>query len=256
MDISQSGPPASHETSQDLVEIRQEDAITVVEALTITESIPFSIGKSTLQRWAKVWSDQAKASPVKSVLVTNRDGSSYRLSRSDFEAWVIEQSQNKKPRETPEDLVRSHETSQDLARHQQISQDLMRPRDVPTRFKSELEGDQLLQRIQELEDQKKKLEEDNLHLKIDVGVRKELINRAKEEMTRIRNMTDDLLRENGALGYQIRQLAPPANKISIDAPPQQSGGQQLVPTEQQSDELDENRFVEEPSSPEPSPDQI
>ena len=196
------------------------------------------------------------ASPVKSVRVTNRDGTSYRVSRSDFEAWAIEQSQNKKPRETPEDLMMPHETSQGLARHQQASQDPARPREVPVRFKNELEGEQLLQHIKELEDEKKKLEEDNLHLKIDVGVRKELINRARDEMTRLRTMADQLLRENGALGYQIQQLAAPANKISIDAPASETDLQQSVPPSQESADWKGKQEFDEQRVPDQSDEQI
>jgi hypothetical protein len=134
-------------------------------------------------------------------------------------------------------------------------QDPGRPHEVTARFQNELEGDQLLQQIKELEDEKKKLEEDNLHLKIDVGVRRELINRAREEMTRLRTMADSLLRENGALGYQIQQLAAPANKIGIDAPHRQLNVQQSLPADSEQDDSKDTQAFDEPRLPDQSVDQ-
>jgi len=55
-----------------------------------------------------------------------------------------------------------------------------------------------------------------MHLKIDIGVRKQLLERAKEEMDGLRSVTNNLLRENGALQYQIHQLAPPAPKSQVE----------------------------------------
>ncbi len=75
--------------SQGEVEISQDAAITINEALIVAASVPFPIGKSTLQRWAKHWAEQGTASPVKCVLVTNRFGVSYRIDRDDFEAWAF-----------------------------------------------------------------------------------------------------------------------------------------------------------------------
>src|SRR3989337_4282180 len=83
----------SAETSRDAVEIRQDAAITIQEALIIAAEQSFPIGKSTLQRWAKVWAEHGAASSVKSVLVTNRAGSFYRLARDDFKAWLFDQQQ-------------------------------------------------------------------------------------------------------------------------------------------------------------------
>src|ERR1700694_264906 len=87
------------ETPRDAVEIRQDAAITIQEALIIAVEQSFPIGKSTLQRWAKAWADRGATSPVKSVLVTNRVGSAYRLDREDFKAWLFDQKQNMKPGE-------------------------------------------------------------------------------------------------------------------------------------------------------------
>lgn len=106
----------SPETPRGEVEIKQDAAITIGEALIIAAAVPFPLGKSTLQRWARHWAEQGAASPVKCVLVTNRFGASYRIDRDDFEAWVLEQAQNGKPHEVPEDLARSHETPRDLMR--------------------------------------------------------------------------------------------------------------------------------------------
>ncbi|MFM9942149.1 MAG: hypothetical protein ACKVP7_21910 [Hyphomicrobiaceae bacterium] len=53
-----------------------------------------------------------------------------------------------------------------------------------------------------------------MQLKIDLGVRKELLSRAREEMQMIQSRTDGLLRENGALQYQLAQLpAPNAGRL-------------------------------------------
>ena len=103
-------PP--HETPRDPVEIRQDAAITIQEALRIATEDEFAIGKSTLQRWAKVWGDKGAASPVKCVLVTSRFGSTYRFDRDDFRSWIFEQKQNMRPGETLRDPVRPLETSQ------------------------------------------------------------------------------------------------------------------------------------------------
>ena len=91
MEQPNEAPEAQPEVSQDLVEIRHEDAITINDALVLAAQISFTIGRSTLQRWAKVWHELGTASQVKCVLVTTRAGSIYKLDRQDFEAWVLEQ---------------------------------------------------------------------------------------------------------------------------------------------------------------------
>lgn len=209
--------------SQGEVEIAQDAAIAIGEALIVAASVPFPIGKSTLQRWAKHWAERGTASPVKCVLVTSRLGSSYRIDRGDFEAWAFEQAQNEKPAEVPQDLPRPQETQGDLARSHEASRDAKRPHETSQGAAGASDAD-LMARVKELED-------DNLQLRIDVGIRKELINRASEEMRGLRKTADMLLRENGALNYQLAQLeAPRAPKsigsgVSSDEPPntQESG---------------------------------
>jgi hypothetical protein len=186
---------ASHEASRGPIEIREEDAITIDQAIAIAADLSFALGKSTLQRWAKFWRDRA-GGPVRSVLVTTTSGKIYKLSREDFEAWVFDQKQNDRSRETPPDLTRSREASPDLERPHEVSG----------------EATQDTNRIKELESE-------NLQLKIDLGVRKQLLDRAKEEMDGLRSMANTLLRENGALQYQIHQLAPAKNAEPAVASP-------------------------------------
>src|SRR5450631_187836 len=106
----------SNETSRDAIEIRQDAAITIQEALIIAAEQSFPIGKSTVQRWAKAWADRGAESSVKSVLVTNRAGSFYRLDRDDFKAWLFDQKQNMKAGQVLRDPTMSHETPRDTAR--------------------------------------------------------------------------------------------------------------------------------------------
>lgn len=82
------------------VELPEEDTIVIADALAIAERIGFRIAKSTLQRWAMRWSTLGTASPVRALLVTTRTGNSYRLSRSDFEVWAMEQKDNLNPART------------------------------------------------------------------------------------------------------------------------------------------------------------
>jgi hypothetical protein len=163
------------------------------------------LGLSTLQRWAKAWAQQGASAKVKVVLVTTRQGKLYKLDRQDFEAWVFDQKQNAKPSELPEDLVRSHDVSQDPAKSRETSRDTARPRAVSEDAS---------------QDRLRELESENMNLKIDLGVRKQLLERAKEELDGLRTMANNLLRENGALSYQIHQLAPPADRgTAHDAAP-------------------------------------
>ena len=128
------------------------------------------------------------------MLVDTSAGRFYKLSRDDFEAWVFEQKQNDKSRETPQDLKRSQEVLQDLPRSREISRDA------------------------EDNNRIKELENENMQLKIDVGVRKQLLEQAKGEMERLNSLTINLARENGSLQYQIHQLAAPAPKTEPEAP--------------------------------------
>jgi hypothetical protein len=234
MEQPNEAPEAQLEVSQDLVEIRHEDAITINDALLLAAQISFTIGRSTLQRWAKVWHELGSASQVKCVLVTTRAGSIYKLDRQDFEAWVLEQKENDRSHEIPQGLERPSETSQNPMRSPETPRDPVRPqetsrgsegsyqREVP---KSE-EQDILLKRVKELEDknqqladEKHQLEDENLQLKIDIGVRRELIKQAKEEIDRGRVATNTLLRENGALEFQIRQLDASSKPKEIESSP-------------------------------------
>src|ERR1700674_3332298 len=96
------------ETPRDPIEIRQDAAISIQEALIIADDQSFPIGKSTLQRWAKAWDEQGTASPVKSLLVTTRKGKVYHLDREDFKVWMFDQKQNLIPGEVLRDPVMSH----------------------------------------------------------------------------------------------------------------------------------------------------
>jgi hypothetical protein len=195
----------SDETSRDAIEIRQDAAITIQEALIIATEQSFPIGKSTLQRWAKVWADRGAVSSVKSVLVTNRAGSFYRLDRDDFKAWLFDQKQNMRDGEVLRDPVMSHETPRDTARPQQTSRDTERPHETST---ADMDTDAT-----------QKLRDENMHLKIDVEVRKQLLNQAASEITRQRDHIEGLLRENGALQSRVLQLSAPASQDRQDLPP-------------------------------------
>jgi hypothetical protein len=195
----------SDETARDAVEIRQDAAITIQEALIIATEQSFPIGKSTLQRWAKVWADRGATSSVKSVLVTNRAGSFYRLDRDDFKAWLFDQKQNMREGEVLRDPVMSHETPRDTARPQQTSRDTERPHETSSADMNT--------------DATQKLRDENMQLKIDVEVRKQLLNQAAGEITRQRDHIEGLLRENGALQSRVLQLSAPASQDRQDLPP-------------------------------------
>ena len=192
----------SDETSRDAVEIRQDAAITIQEALIIAAEQSLPIGKSTLQRWAKVWAERGAASSVKSVLVTNRAGSFYRLDRDDFKAWLFDQQQNMRAGDVLRDPAMSHETPRDTARPQQTSRDTERPHETASADRDT--------------DAAQKLRDENMQLKIDVEVRKQLLNQAAGEITRQRDHIEGLLRENGALQSRLLQLAAPVNNERQD----------------------------------------
>jgi len=195
----------SAETSRDAIEIRQDAAITIQEALIIAAEQSFPIGKSTLQRWAKVWAERGAASSVKSVLVTNRAGSFYRLDRDDFKAWLFDQQQNMRDGEVLRDPMMSHETPRDTARPQQTSRGTERPHETSNADMNT--------------DAAQRLRDENMQLKIDVEVRKQLLNQAAGEITRQRDHIEGLLRENGALQSRVLQLSAPANQDRQDLPP-------------------------------------
>ena len=232
MEQPNEAPEAQPEVSQDLVEIRHEDAITINDALMLAAQISFTIGRSTLQRWAKVWHELGSASQVKCILVTTRAGSIYKLDRQDFEAWVLEQKENDRSHEIPQGLERPIETSQNPMRSPETPRDPVKPqetsrspeasyqREVPKNEEYEM----LLTRVKQLEDENQQLGDDNLQLKIDIGVRRELIKQAKEEIDRTRDTTNTLLRENGALEFQIRQLAASSKPKEIESSPNPDRG--------------------------------
>ena len=182
---------AAQETPRDPIEIRAENAITIAAAVQLAHDASLPLGLSTLQRWAKNWYDQVDRSPVKTILVTTRAGKAYTLDKEDFEAWVFEQKQNGRSQEISLGLERPREISRDPKRPVEASQD---PDEVP---------------------QMKKLESELFQLKIDIGVRNQLLDRAREEMEKIRSAGNELLRENGALQFELRQLkaAPDAQRI-------------------------------------------
>ena len=68
-------------------------------------------------------------------------------------------------------------------------------------------------------DASQKLREENMQLKIDVEVRKQLLNQAAGEITRQRDHIEGLLRENGALQSRVLQLSAPASQDRQDLPP-------------------------------------
>jgi hypothetical protein len=195
-----SHPIESHEAPQDPIEIRQEDAITVQEALALATDQGFPIGKSTLQRWAKAW-DERNESSVRCVLVTTRNGKTYHLHRDDFMAWVFDQKQNMRPNETPQDPTMSRETSKDFSGSHQTLRDPQRPRGTRS----------------DDNDIDRELRDENMQLKIDVEVRKQLLNQAAGEIDRQRSQIETLLRENGALESRVLQLS--ANPDRTGLPP-------------------------------------
>ena len=198
-------PTTSHEILREPVEIRAENEITIPAAMQVAQEASLSLGLSTMQRWAKAWAQQGLDAKVKTILVTTRQGKLYKLDRDDFQAWVFEQKQNARPQEAPSDLERPHEISRDPARSQETSGGSARPQQVSHRRSDD--------------DRVRTLESENMNLKIDLGVRKQLLDRAKEEMDSLRAMTNTLLRENGALSYQIHQLAPPKSQSdTLDGP--------------------------------------
>ena len=193
--------PSSHETQRESVEIPQDNAITIQDAVLLAANENFSIGKSTIQRWAKSWYDRGTTSPVKCILVSTRTGTFYRLDRDDFTSWLIEQKNNVRPGKVLQDPERPHETPKDPERSQQTSRDPVRSSETSRDFHEAESSDQ---------GQVGKLREEIMNLKIDIGIRKELVNQAAGEINRLRQQTESLLVEKGALQFQLLQLAAPA----------------------------------------------
>ena len=63
------------------------------------------------------------------------------------------------------------------------------------------------------------MRDENMQLRIDVEVRKQLLNQAAGEITRQRDHIEALLRENGALHSRVLQLSAPARHDRHDLPP-------------------------------------
>jgi hypothetical protein len=213
-----SDPIESHEAARDSIDIRQEDAITIQEALALATELGFPIGKSTLQRWAKAW-DERNETSVRCVLVTTRNGKTYHLHRDDFKAWIFDQKQNMRPNETPRDPAMSRETSKDFTGSHQVSRDPQRSRETRS----------------DDNDVGRELREDNMQLQIDLEVRKQLLNQAAGEIGRQRAQIESLLRENGALESRVLQLSSPASVDHAVLPPPAS--HRIVPEEGTPDQL-------------------
>jgi hypothetical protein len=114
-----------------------------------------------------------------------------------------------KSQETFSDPVRPHETQTDTSRPHQTSQG-------PDRSEEASQGqahqsEQERGASEEERERLRELEEENLQLKIDLGARKQIINQVREELQSLRENANELLRENGALEFQLRQLQAPDN---------------------------------------------
>ena len=98
----------------------------------------------------------------------------------------------------------SRETSQDPERHREAPRDpsgsQATSRDRPRAYSNGAEQD----------DQGSLLRDENMQLKIDVEVRKQLLNQAAGEINRQRDQIEILLRENGGLQSQVLLLAAPS----------------------------------------------
>jgi hypothetical protein len=204
-------PTVPHETPRDPIHISQENGISIQEALEIAEAENVPLGKSTLQRWALTWEQQHAQSPVKCVAWIVTGTKTYVLDREEFRAWLFERKQNMRPNETVRDPAGSHEVSQDPARPRQASGDPMRPRETSQDSeRSSLQREE----SEELIELRKKV----MNLTIDLEVRKQLLERASTEIDRERSRSENVLRENGALQYQLRQLGPGRVHEQVDEP--------------------------------------
>jgi len=190
------------ETPRDPVHIADENAISIEQALGIAQQENVPLGKSTLQRWALAWKDQHSHSPVKSILWIVRGTKSYRLDREDFKAWIFEQKQNLRPNETLRGPDGPQETSPDPARPLETSRDSER-----STHQSENETGVI-----------RELRDELMQHKIDLEVRKQLLNQARDEIDKVRSHTEDLLRENGELQFQVRQLTAAKDYERLDGP--------------------------------------
>ena len=98
----------------------------------------------------------------------------------------------------------SRETSQDPERHREA------PRDPSGSQATSRDRTRSYSNDTEQDDQGSLLRDENMQLKIDVEVRKQLLNQAAGEINRQRDQIEKLLRENGGLQSQVLQLAAPS----------------------------------------------
>ena len=111
------------------------------------------------------------------------------------------------------DPVISQETSRGPGMSRETSQDPERLREAPR----DPSGSQATSRDRtraysnedEPDDRASLLRDENMQLKIDVEVRKQLLNQAVGEINRQRDQIEKLLRENGGLQSQVLQLSAP-----------------------------------------------
>jgi hypothetical protein len=93
------------ETPQEVVEINEQNAITIDQALDIAKQEQVSLGKSTLQRWALKWKALHNESPVKAVIRISQTDRTYLLDREGFKVWLLERKQDLRPYEVLQDPV-------------------------------------------------------------------------------------------------------------------------------------------------------
>lgn len=208
-------PQVASAALEDVV-IEQSNAITLAEGLALAHRVGVPLGRSTLQRWAKTWSE-TPGGPVKCVLLVTRTGRHYELDRDDLECWLQNELENQ---QTSAGSVRSPETSEGSVRSQQVWSGSAGPREASQDLGGfgEASSDFDETRVEELSGRIKELEDENMQLKIDVGVRRGLVSQAKEEIDKLRGSIEQVLKENGALEFQLRQLKAPDDRPSIDAP--------------------------------------
>lgn len=102
------------------------------------------------------------------------------------------------------------------ARHDTSGQDAASP-DLSRHDETETKA--LIERAEKAEKEREGLRDEILQLKIDVGVRKELLNQAKQLTEHMRGERDDMMRYVGALEGQVRQLgAAPVDRLSLASP--------------------------------------
>jgi hypothetical protein len=101
MDFPNTSPiaPMPTEASQGPghIVIAEANASPLAEALAIARETGVALGKSTLQRWAKVWTETA-GSPVKALLQVTRNGRHYEIvsarvtpGPAGLDSWAITQ---------------------------------------------------------------------------------------------------------------------------------------------------------------------